>query len=159
TTKIKEVGRIKDPAHGGGSHESFTYKHSDGRPLFFTTVGSRARFANIYDMEKFLAGDPKFGLIGPVPVPDDIQPTYNRWVGYHPMYVAYDPATHQDKFYGAGFAGFFVYDVPRPEAPKLLTSVTGVAGVDLAHTFIVDPTGRYALTETETQYQPLRVFD
>ena len=38
-------------------------------------------------------------------------------------------------------------------------SITGVSGVDLAHTFIVDPTGRYAVTESETQYQPIRIFD
>ena len=66
TTKVREVGRIKDPTHKGGSHEAFTYKHSDGRPIFFTTVASQARYANMYDLEKFLAGDPAFGLIGPV---------------------------------------------------------------------------------------------
>ena len=145
TSKVREVGRIRDPSHMGGSHEAFTYKHSDGRPIFFTTVASQARYANMYDLDKFLAGDPAFGLIGPVGEPDDIQPTFNRFIGYHDMYVAYDAATHQDKFYGPGWAGYFVYDVSKPEAPKLLATVTGVAGVDLAHTFMAEPTGRYAL--------------
>src|SRR6267143_2614081 len=108
TTKVKEVGRIRDAVHKGGSHEAFTYKHSDGRPIFFTTVASGARFVNMYDMDKFLAGDPAFGLIGPVPEPDDFQPTYGRFIGYHDMYVAYDAGTHQDKFYGPGWAGYFV---------------------------------------------------
>ncbi len=159
TSKVREVGRIRDSLHLGGSHEAFTYKHSDGRPIFFTTVFNPARFAHMYDLEKFLAGGANSGLIGPIPEPEDIKPTFNFFIGYHDMTAAYDAATHQDKFYGAGWAGYFVYDVSKPEDPKFVTSITGVSGVDLAHTFIVDPTGRYAVTETETQYQPIRLFD
>jgi hypothetical protein len=165
TSKVKEVARIKNTERLGGSHESYLYKHSDGRVLFFTTVTAPARYANMYDMEKVIAGDKAGGLVGPVPIPDDIQPTMlehrpaGTFIGYHDFYVGYDPATKQDKFYGAGFAGYFIYDVTRPEQPKLLATVTGVAGVTLAHTFTPDPTGRYIVAETETQYQPLRVFD
>jgi len=165
TTKVKEVGRIRDQQRLGGSHESYLYKHSDGRVLFFTTVTAPARYANVYDMQKVLAGDATYGLVGPVPVPDDIKPTMllhrptGTFIGYHDFYVGYDPATHQDKFYGAGFAGYFVYDVTRPEQPKLLVTVSGVPGVELAHTFTPTPDGRYAVGETETQYQPLRIFD
>ena len=43
--------------------------------------------------------------------------------------------------------------------PKLLTSITGSAGIQSGHTFTPDPNGRYAITETEYQYAPLRVFD
>jgi hypothetical protein len=43
--------------------------------------------------------------------------------------------------------------------PKLLTSLTGIAGVTWGHTFTPDPTGRYAVTEAEYQYAPLRMFD
>ena len=43
--------------------------------------------------------------------------------------------------------------------PRLLASVSGVAGTDIMHTFTPDPTGRYAITEMEYQYAPLRVFD
>ena len=39
--KVKEVGRIREPA-GRGFHNIFIYKHSDGRVLLFTTV-SRTR--------------------------------------------------------------------------------------------------------------------
>jgi hypothetical protein len=159
TTKVREVGRIRDSLHLGGSHEAFTYKHSDGRPIFFTTVANPARFAHMYDLEKFLAAPTQSALIGPVPEPEDIKPTFNFFVGYHDMYAAYDPATHQDKFYGAGWAGYFLYDVSKPTDPKLITTITGVAGVDLGHTFMADPTGRYAVVETETQYQPIRLFD
>ena len=38
-------------------------------------------------------------------------------------------------------------------------SITGAAGVTWGHTFTPDPTGRYAVAETEYQYQPLRIFD
>jgi hypothetical protein len=148
-----------------GSHESFLYKHSDGRVLFFTTVASGmsiptgARQANIYDMGKFLSGDSAQGYVGRVPIPDDVQPTYGRFLGYHDFCIGYDPASRQDKFYGAGWAGYFVYDVTLPEEPSLLVSVTGVPGVDLAHTFTPTPDARYAVAETEVQYQPLRIFD
>ncbi|MBI4503690.1 MAG: hypothetical protein HY700_21325 [Gemmatimonadetes bacterium] len=47
----------------------------------------------------------------------------------------------------------------RPEEPKLLATVTGVAGVDYAHTFVPTPDGRYAVAESEHQYQPLKIFD
>jgi len=85
------------------------------------------------------------------------------------MYVGYDPATHQDKFYGAGWqdlpnswnqVGYYVvYDVSRPEEPKLLTTVAGVPGVSYAHTFMATPDGRYAVAESERQYDPLYLFD
>jgi len=162
TTKVREVARIRNAEYRGGSHESFTYKHSDGRAIFMTTVGTPpkyGRFVNLYDMDKLIAGDPAFGLIGPVPEPEDTRKTYDTFEGYHDMYAAYDPAAKQDKFYGAGWAGYFAYDITKPEDPKLLATISGVSGVDLAHTFMVDPTGRYAITETETQYQPIRFFD
>ena len=34
--------------------------------------------------------------------------------GYHDFYVGYDPATQQDKFYGAGLGGYSVWDVTQP---------------------------------------------
>ena len=159
TSKVREVGRIRDSLHLGGSHEAFTYKHSDGRPIFMTTVANPARFAHLYDLDKFLAGGQASALIGPVPVPEDTKATFNFFIGYHDMYAAYDPAAKQDKYYGAGWAGYFVYDISRPAEPRLITTITGVSGVDLGHTFMADPTGRYAVVETETQYQPLRIFD
>ena len=43
--------------------------------------------------------------------------------------------------------------------PKLLTSITGSAGVSSGHTFTPTPDGRYVVDETEYQYAPLRIFD
>src|SRR5207244_1329697 len=82
-----------------------------------------------------------------------------RQPGYHDFYIAYDATNHRDVFYGAGGQGYWIYDVTDLKNPKLLTSITGVAGVRGGHTFQVEATGRYAVTETESQYQPLRLFD
>jgi hypothetical protein len=156
SASVKEVGFIREPSMPGGFHNIFAYKHSDGRVLLFTTV--QAPQANVFDMEKYLAGNPNQGLVGRVPVPEgSVVNEVGR--GYHDYYVAYDPAVHQDKFYGAGSGGYHIYDVTRPEEPKLLTSITGVAGVTRGHTFTPTPDGRYAVTEAEYQYAPLRIFD
>src|SRR6185503_317320 len=54
TSTVKERARIRAPDALGGFHNLVAYKHSDGRVLVFTTV--RAPRANIYDMEKVIAG-------------------------------------------------------------------------------------------------------
>jgi hypothetical protein len=163
TSKIIDKGFMRAPPVAR-FHNIFAYKHSDGRVLLFTTTAGE--YATIYDMERFLGGDPQQGLIGqmlgsppfsPVGVDNGGIPT--NLAGFHDFYIGYDPVTHQDKFYGAAWSGYSIYDVTRPEDPKLLTSVTGAAGVQFAHTFTPDPTGRYAVTETEYQYAPLRIFD
>ena len=123
--------------------------------LFTTTSGPHY---NVYDMDKFLDHDPKQGLIAQIPIPGDPQ-KQTFMAGYHDCYVGYDPATHQDRFYGAGAGGYYVFDVTRLEQPQLLTSVTGAAGMQWGHTFTPDPTGRYVVAETEYQYAPLRIFD
>lgn len=157
TSKIKIVARLRYPEAAGGFHNMFAYKHSDGRVLLFTTTSTT--HANIYDMEKVLAGDKNQGLIGQVPLPEMGATSRFGSFGYHDFFVGYDPATHQDKFYGAGRGGYFIYDVTHPEAPKLITSITGVAGVEFGHTFTPTPDGKFAVTETEYQYAPLRIFD
>jgi len=153
-SKVREVGRIRAPETPGGFHNLFMYKHSSGQALLFSTVS--APRANIYDMDRFLAGDANQGLIGSVPVPGAESGGPG---GYHDFYVAYDPATGQDKFYGAGRGGYYVYDVTNPTAPQLLFSITGAPGVTWGHTFTPTPDGKYAVTETEYQYAPLRIFD
>jgi len=150
---VREVGRIRAPDAPGGFHNIFAYKHSDGRPLLFATSG---RTAKIYDLAAFLAGDPDYGLIGAVPVPHTPDALS---LGYHDFYVGYDVETGQDRFYGAGGGGWYVFDVSRPEAPEEAFSVTSVPGVHWGHTFTPTPDGRYAVGETEFQYSPLRIFD
>ena len=148
---IREMGRIRAPDTPGGFHNIFAYKHSNGQALLFATTS--APHAKVYDLEKFLAGDPRQGLVGTVPNPTE------TGRGYHDYYVGYDPATRQDKFYGPGGGGFFVYDVTDITAPKLIASATGVAGMSGGHTFTPTPDGRYAILESEYQYAPLRIID
>jgi hypothetical protein len=157
-TRIREVGRIRAPYAVGGFHETFMYRHSSGRPLLFTTA--QESFGHIYDMEKFLAGDANHGLIGKVPVPEGAWASRGDYTrAYHDMYVGYDVQTRQDKFYGGGVGGYYVFDVSRPEEPKMITAITGMSGVGRGHTFTPDPLGRFAIAETEYQYAPLRVVD
>ncbi len=166
TSTVKEKGYIRTPDTKGGFHNVLTYKHSDGRVLLFATGGDPG--GRIYDMEKFLAGDANYGMIRKMPIPETGKPMAAggegggrgpRFAGYHDYYLGYDAATKRDLFYGAGTGGYYVYDVSRPEEPKLIASLTGIAGVTMGHTFTPTPDGRYVVSETEYQYTPLRIFD
>jgi hypothetical protein len=153
--KVKEVARIRYAKAPGGFHNTFAYKHSDGRALYFATVN--AQKALVYDLGKIVSGaDSSTWLIGEVPNPTPMKQIGAG--GYHDFYVGYDPATKQDKFYGAGLGGYSAWDVTHPETPKQLFTMTGL-GFDVAHTFTPSPDGRYAITETEYQYTPLRIWD
>ena len=159
---IREVGQIQGEGARRVTHV-FPYKHSDGRVLMFTTP--RAPHANAYDMDKFLSGDANQGLIGRVPVPGAAAPVQGqdgstRGASYHDTYVAFDPATRQDKLYGAGTGGFHVFDVTRPEEPRHLTSMMpgGRLGAS-GHTLIATPDQKYAVGNIERQYFPIMLFD
>jgi hypothetical protein len=154
-TKVKEVARIRYPASPGGFHNTFAYKAASGRALYFATINDQK--ALVYDLDKVVkGGDPASWLIGVVPNPTPMKQIGAG--GYHDFYVGYDPATRQDKFYGAGLGGYSTWDVTTPETPKQLFTITSL-GLDLAHTFTPSPDGRYAVTETEYQYTPLRIWD
>ena len=152
TSKVKEVARVRTPDTRGGFHEIFAYKHSSGRALVFTTGGNPG--ARVYDIGKTVSGDPEFGMVARVPNPTD--PARGS---YHDFYVGFDPASQQDRFYGGGTGGYHVYDITNLDAPRLLTTVTGFAGLTSGHTFTPTPDGRYAVAELEYQYSPLRIFD
>jgi hypothetical protein len=155
--KVKEVARIYDKEHLGGFHESQAYKHSNGQALLFTQASDM--FANIFDIDKVAGGgDAAAWRVGRVPVPAEPSQAGGR-SGYHDFYIQYDAANKRDVFYGAGAGGTSVYDITDVANPKLLTAVTGMSGVSRAHTFQVDPTGRYGVIETEYQYAPLRIVD
>ncbi len=175
TNTIKIVARIRAPETPGGFHNIFIYRHSDGRILLFATVTQR--WANVYDLGKLLSGAQDFGLIGKVPIPasaatnrtEQLLPGSDSMLaarakapgGYHDFYVGYDPATHQDKFYGAGRGGYYIFDISHigSEEPKLITSIVGSAGIASGHTFTPTPDGKFAVTETEYEFAPLRIFD
>jgi hypothetical protein len=155
-SKVKEVGRIRYPDHPGGFHNIFMYKHSDGRPLLFTTTSGP--FTNVYDMARFVDGEDEY-LAAQIPVPEGPAVNEIGMNGYHDFYVGFDPATGQDKFYGGGAGGYYVYDITDLATMQLVASVTGVPGVTWGHTITPTPDGRYIVGETEYQYAPLRIFD
>ena len=65
---VREVGRISAPEVQGGFHNIFMYKHSDGRPLLFTTT--RSEFAYVYDMGRFVEGDTEGALVARIANPE-----------------------------------------------------------------------------------------
>lgn len=157
-SKVREVARIRAPDTPGGFHNIFVYKHSDGRPLLFSTTNGP--FANVYDLSIAASGRPDESLVGRVDVP---QTNYwalrNGEASYHDFYVAYDPVSGQDRFWGGGTGGYFVIDITDLADQEVLVALTGVNGVNHGHTFTPTPDGRYAVGETEYQYAPLRIFD
>jgi hypothetical protein len=152
---VREVARIREPDLPGGFHNIFVYKHSDGRVLLFTTV--RGPFAHVYDMARVVNGDLDNALVGHVPVPETEFSRGGR--GYHDFYAAYHPDTGQDRFYGGGTGGYYVYNISDLDNPELVVTMTGISGVRSGHTFTPSPDGRYVIAETEYQYAPLRIFD
>jgi hypothetical protein len=155
---VREVARMREPLMPGGFHNIFVYKHSDGRVLLFATVGGP--HANVYDLGMIVQGaDMGSALAGRVPLPE----TGVGRVGgafYHDFHVAYHPDTDEDRFYGGGRGGYYIYDVSNLENPELRISLTGIRGVtNVGHTFTPSPDGRYVVAETEYQFAPLRIFD
>lgn len=151
---VKEVARIRAPDHPGGFHNIFMYRHSNGRPLLFTTVSGP--YAHVYDMAHVVEGHLDQALVSRVPVGTEEEDGFR---GYHDMYVGWHEETQTDRFYGGGTGGYYVYDVTDVEKPTLLVTLTGISGVQFGHTFTPTPDGRYVIAETEYQYAPLRIFD
>jgi len=155
---VREVGRIQGEGEQGGFHNIYMYKHSDGRALLFST--SNSELARVYDMGKFVDGDQEGAYLGGVP-----NPQTGYWAlrggrgSWHDFFVGYDATTGQDRFWGGGTGGFFVFDITDLDSPDLLMSITGISGINNGHTFTPSPDGRVAIGESEYQYAPLRIFD
>ena len=148
---FREVARIQGPQELGGFHNIFVYKHSNGRVLLFTTTTTP--FSHVYDLGYVVEGRGDEALVARVPVPaPDAR-------SYHDFYTGYHADSEQDRFYGGGTGGYYVYNVTDLENPELLVSLTGIRGVEYGHTFTPSADGRYVVAETEYRYAPLRIFD
>ena len=151
---VREVARIREPLLPGGFHNIFVYKHSDGRVLLFTTVSGP--YSHVYDLGRVVEGaSAENALVGRVPGPE----RQSGGSAYHDIYVGYHPDTDQDRFYGGGTGGYYIYDVTDIENPVLEITLTGISGVGRGHTFTPSPDGRYVVAEVEYQFAPLRIFD
>jgi hypothetical protein len=153
---VREVARIREPEMPGGFHNIFIYKHSNDRIYLFTTANAPG--ALVYDLGMIVEGDLENARVGLVPVPESAL-GQGGGRGYHDFYVGYHPDTGEDRFYGGGTGGYYIYDVSNVEAPELRITLTGISGVNYGHTFTPSPDGRYVIAETEYQYAPLRIFD
>ena len=151
---FREVVRLQGPQEQGGFHNVFAYRHSNGRVLLFAT--RVAAHANVYDLGYLVEGRPD-ALVARIPLPPSV--ALPGVSAYHDFYIGYHADSGQDRFYGGGTGGYYVYDVTDLESPELLVSLTGIDGVTRGHTFTPSPDGRYAVTETEYRYAPLRIFD
>ena len=149
---VHEVARIREPETPGGFHNIFIYKHTSSRVWLVTTVSGP--FANVYDLGMVVEGDVENARIGRIPTPSE-----NARRGYHDFYLGYDTDSGQDRFYGGGTGGYYVYNVTDLDHPELLVTLTGISGVRSGHTFTPSPDGRYVVAETEYRYAPLRIFD
>ena len=152
---FREVARIQGPGELAGFHNIFTYKPTTGRPLLFATVAGP--YASVYDLGYVLEGRSDDALVARVPVPTSQAIPGSR--GYHDFYTGYHADSEQDRFYGGGTGGYYVYNITDLENPELLVSLTGIRGVERGHTFTPSADGRYVIAETEYQYAPLRMFD
>src|SRR5215213_8714226 len=84
-SKVKLVARINYPQAPGGFHNTFAYKHSDGRALYFATTNQSK--AIVYDLGKIVnGGDASTWIIGEVANPTPMKQT--GLGGYHDFYVA-----------------------------------------------------------------------
>ena len=157
-SSVREAGPIRAPDQPGGFHNIFVYKHTNGRVLLFATV--RGPYAHVYDLGYLVDGvggeDGQDALVAQVPVGSESDSPMR---GYHDLYVGYHPDTQQDRFYGGGTGGYYIYDVTDLENPQLQISLVGIEGVEWGHTFTPSPDGRYVVGETEYRYAPLRIFD
>jgi len=152
-TTVREVARIQAPDTPTGFHNIFVYAHTNGRVLLYATTEGSA--VNVYDLGDVVEDRPQEALVATVPA----GPGANPQASYHDMYVAYHVDSEQDRFYGAGTGGYYVYDVTDISNPELLVSLTEIEGVKDGHTFAATPDGRYVVAETEYRYAPLRIFD
>ena len=149
---VKEVARIREAATTDGFHTLFAYKHSDGRTLLFATGG---RAVHVYDLERLLAGDNGHGLVARIDTPEQLQAAT---IGYEDVFVGFEPDTGQDRFYGAGAGGYYIYDITDPANASLLTSISSAA-VQRGRVIAPTPDGRYAVTAASYRTAPLRIFD
>ncbi|MBN4056267.1 hypothetical protein JYT20_00940 [Rhodothermus sp. AH-315-K08] len=152
---VHEVARIRN-GERGSFHNIFIYKHSSGSVLLLTTTAGGP--AHMYDLGRVVNGDVESALVGTVPIPS-IEGQDTRRTSYHDLYAAYHEDTGQDRFYGGGTGGYYVFNISDVENPEIVVTLMGVRGVDWGHTFTPSPDGRYVVAEVEYRYAPLRIFD
>lgn len=150
--QAEEVGRIQGDADMSGLHQLFLYKHSDGKVLLFGTGGGDVL---VYDMASVLNGNGEEALLTRLPTPDQVE---SASTGFDRIFVAYHAESDQDRMYGAGAGGYYVFDVSEVMSPQLLTSVSSAA-VQRGQALQATPDGNFLVAAAEYRASPLRIFD
>ncbi|NIP77713.1 MAG: hypothetical protein GWM90_00310, partial [Gemmatimonadetes bacterium] len=81
-------------------------------------------FANVYDLGNLVEEGPENARVARIPVPNSPELEARRRMGaggirgYHDFYVAYHPDSGQDRFYGGGAGGYYVYDITDLDSPE-----------------------------------------
>ncbi|MBT8401774.1 MAG: hypothetical protein KJO98_14945 [Rhodothermia bacterium] len=128
----------------------FAYRHSSGKPILFATGGGDM-FA--LDLAALIADrDP---LIARYPTPELIDTMYT---GFRDVYAAFDPVLQQDRLYGAGAGGYYIYDVTDLSLPSVEARVSAAA-VRLGTRIAATPDGRYLVTAAGYRTTPIYIFD
>ncbi|NIW38615.1 MAG: hypothetical protein GWN32_19815, partial [Gemmatimonadetes bacterium] len=86
----------------------------DGRVLLLSTVSGP--FANVYDLGHLVEEGPENARVARIPIPTTPEMEARRSRGggirgYHDLYAGYHPDSGQDRFYGGGTGGYYVYDI------------------------------------------------
>ncbi len=128
----------------------FAYKHSSGSIVLFATGGGDI-FA--LDLSALISG--REPLVARYPTPELIDTMYT---GFRDAYAAFDPVSQQDRLYGAGAGGYYIYDVTDLTLPSIEARVSAAA-VRLGTRVAATPDGRYLVTGAGYRTTPIYIFD
>ncbi|MDX1429624.1 MAG: hypothetical protein R3282_05015 [Rhodothermales bacterium] len=128
----------------------FAYKHSSGKALLFAAAGKEILGL---DLEMLVEGGE--ALVGSYPTPPLIDTTFS---GFRDVYAAFEPVTQQDRLYGAGAGGYYVYDVTDVSLPAVEAQVSAAA-VRLGTRIAASPDGRYLVTAAGYRTSPIYIYD
>lgn len=146
-SRLQEAAQIPEE---GGFRKLFAYRHSDGRALLLATGGGPVF---VYDLAGVLDGtDALVTTFGP---PEQVDTATS---GFEAVFAGYEPESGQDRLYGAGSGGYYVYDFSNPANVRLLVSISSAA-VQRGRAVTPTPDGRYVVTAAGYRTAPLRVFD
>lgn len=146
-SRLQEAARIPEER---GFRGLFAYRHSDGRALLLATGGGQVF---VYDLAGVLNGTG--GLVTTFDTPEQLDATTS---GFDVVFAGYEPDSGQDRLYGAGGGGYYIYDFSDPAGVRLLVSISSAA-VQRGRAIAPTPDGRYVVTAAGYRTAPLRIFD
>jgi len=150
---VSKLGSAESPvelaAIEGSFRSLFAYKHSSGASLLIASSGGPASVYSIGDLVDGSASD-----VAEIPTPAQADSSF----GYESVFAAFDGATDEDRFYGAGAGGYHVYNITQLDSVTYLTSANPAAvkrGLDVSPS----ADGNFLATTADYRTAPVRIFD